>query len=211
MDFLDVAEDAALDDLDVAAETVARRTLVAHLAHDAVRLGGLEELLRLPERAHERLLHVDVLAHLHRADRDGGVHVVGRRDGDRIELRAHLVEHLAVVREERHLRGVEAEGGGQLALLLLALDVAGGLRDRRAVRVTERDDLGEAALDHRHPVAEALAHHAAHGEADLLLAQPTGAAAAARSEDGEPGRKRGGPEEASPIHLETHLNVLFVG
>ena len=75
--FLHVAEDAALEDLHVAAEAVAARTLVAHLGDDAVLLGRLAEVLGLPEGAHEGLLHIDVDAHLHRADGDWGVHVVG--------------------------------------------------------------------------------------------------------------------------------------
>ena len=199
VDLRDVAEDAALDDLDVAAETVAAGALVAHLRDHVVGLRGVEELVRLPDGAHERLLHVHVDAHLHRADGDGGVHVVGRRDGHRLDLELGLVvQHLAVVRVERHLGELLGEAGDLLRVL-----VVDGVDALVRVGVAPGDELGEAALDHGHPVGVALAHHADGGEADLLRG----------GGEADPGRAHGGDgagalEEASSASGE-HV-VLFV-
>ena len=44
----------------------------------------------------QRLLHVHVLAEIHRRQRDRRVHVIGRRDDDRVDVLLPL-EHLAIV------------------------------------------------------------------------------------------------------------------
>ena len=52
------------------------------------------------DRVRQRLLAIDVLAHLASPSiAADGVRVVGRADGDRVDLVAHLVEHLAEVVE----------------------------------------------------------------------------------------------------------------
>ncbi len=54
-------------------------------------------------RPAERLLHVDVLAGVHRGRRNHRVHVIGRGDDDRVDVLL-LVEHLAVVPVPLHFR-----------------------------------------------------------------------------------------------------------
>ena len=57
-----------------------RVALVAHLRHDLVLPRGLGQRPGLADGARQRLLHVDVLAELHRGHRDHGVVVIGRGD-----------------------------------------------------------------------------------------------------------------------------------
>ena len=202
VDFRDVAEDAALDHFRAAAHRIEGRTLVAHLDDHAVLLGRLVEVVEFPERAHERLLHVHVDALLHRADRDGSVDVVGRGDGHRVDAEEGArVEKLAVVREEGNFVHVEVNA----VLRQTQLGRFAGL----VVGVAERDDVHEAALEHRRPVAVALAHHAHDCEANLVAAAAPRVAAAA----GRQGRDaRRALEESSSVSVELHdfpLLVLF--
>ena len=161
VDFPDVAEDAALEDLGAAAHRVERRALVAHLHDYAVLAGGLLKVLELPEGADEGLLNVDVDALLHRLDRDRRVDVVRRRDRHRVDAElVGVVEELAVVGVERNLREVEV---GEVLLRLFKR-----LVQHVGVCIAERDHLDEAGLEHRRPVAVALAHDTDGREADLL-------------------------------------------
>ena len=76
---------------------VARVPLVAHLGDDLrVVLGLLRQLPRLFDRPAQRLLHVDVLAEVHRGQGDRRVHVIGRRDDYRVDVFL-LLQHLAIV------------------------------------------------------------------------------------------------------------------
>ena len=68
-------------------------------------LGLARELPRFGDRPGQRLLHVDVLAEIHRRQRDRRVHVVGRRDDDGVDVLL-LVEHLPVVLVARGARQV---------------------------------------------------------------------------------------------------------
>ena len=159
----DIADDAALQDLRAAAHGVERAALVAHLHDDAVVLRRLVEVLELPQGADERLLHVDVDALLHRADRDRTVNVVGRRDRHRLDAKhAGIVHELAVVGVERNLRDVNAEG----------LEVLSRRNDAKnvSIRIADRHEFGHTRLQHRHPVRIALAERADAREADLALA-----------------------------------------
>src|SRR4051812_6685391 len=97
VDLADVADRAGPDVLDRGSRVVPRVPLVAHLRRQlrhALRLAG--ELARLGNRPAQWLLHVDVLAEVHRRERDRRVHVVGCRDDDAVDVFL-LVEHVAVV------------------------------------------------------------------------------------------------------------------
>ncbi len=202
VDLLHFAEDAALDNLSATAHRVEGRPLVAHLDDHAVILGGLVEVVEFPERTHERLLHVHADTLLHRADGDGRVDMVRRRNGHRVHAQEGAgVEELAVVREERHRVHVEVDAFlDELHLRAIT---------RRVVGVAERDNVYESALEHRRPVAVALAHHADDGEAYLAAAATPRVAAAA----GRQGRNaRRALEESSSSHVESHFlcSLLFV-
>ena len=62
------------------------------------------EQARLAQVVAQGLLHVDGLAVLHRLDRHQAVHVIGRRDVDRIDLLVLLLQHLAPVLVDADLR-----------------------------------------------------------------------------------------------------------
>ena len=99
----------------------------------------------------QRLLAVDVLAHLHGHDGGRGVRVVGRADRHGVDLLAHLVEHLAVVDVTFWPSGTSR--ACRLASVL--------------VDVAEGDDVAEVAglVD----VAGALAADADAGDVQLLV------------------------------------------
>ena len=109
VDFLHVADVAALDVLESLARVVERVPLVAHLGGDL----GLGRLLRqgagLVHRPAQRLLHVDVLAERHRRHGDRRVGVVGRRDDDAVDVLL-LRQHLAVVLVALRLAGLGDQG-----------------------------------------------------------------------------------------------------
>ena len=192
----DLAEDPALEDLGAAAHGVEGRALVAHLHDDAVLLGRPVEVVELPEGPDERLLDVDVDALLHRLDGDGRVDVVRRRDRHRVDLElVALLEELAVVGKERNVGEVDPR---EVLLSLAERLVAHG-----GVRIAPGDELREAALDHRRPVAVALAHHADGGETDLAArSAPDGEHVSGRANGGD---ARDSPEESPSACFDTHF------
>ena len=97
VDLLDLAERAAADQLQGAAERAAVGALVAHGRGHLVLAGQLAQGPRFVERAGQRLLAEDVLAGADGGGRDDRVGVVGRGHDDGVDLLAHLVEHLAEV------------------------------------------------------------------------------------------------------------------
>ena len=152
MDLADRADHAGLDDLDRAAQPVFGRALVAHLRGHLLLGGHLAHHAGLVDRVRQRLLAVDVLAHLHGHDRGRGVRVVGRADGDGVDLLAHLREHLAEV------------------VVLLGVGEARRLGVQRVVvDVAEGDDV--AVLAGLAAVAAALAADADAGDVDLPVGQ----------------------------------------
>ena len=90
---------------------VAGVTLVAHLRDDAGLARRRHQQVHLPECLGQRLLHIHVLAVLHRVHRKGEVGMIGRGHDHRVERRAGLVEHLAEVTEQ-------GDGREQVARLL---------------------------------------------------------------------------------------------
>ena len=129
--FGDVADIAVPDDLGALPRAFVGIALVAHLGRDLVFRGRLPQLARLPNRAYQRLLHVNVLAALHTPHSGCGVHVIRRGDDHGIDVLAFLIQHLAEVPELR--RVFEAlEGGGGAAVVHIAErhDVFRGRRSR---------------------------------------------------------------------------------
>ena len=99
--FVHLADRAVLDPLLDQADALARAPLVAHLGDDLVLARGLGQRPRLGHRARQRLLHVDVLAELHRRHRDDGVGVVRRRDDDGVDVLLLLEHHAEVLVADR--------------------------------------------------------------------------------------------------------------
>ena len=120
-------------------------SVVAHLRDDAVLLRLAREELHLLERERERFLHVHVDAAADGHQGGDRMVVVGRRDERGVDLVAHLLEHLAVVRALPRAGEVE----GTVELLRGRLDGP----DARRQRVDERDDLH--VLLAAHPADEA--------------------------------------------------------
>ena len=86
------ADRAVLDPLDRLAMPLARAAEVAHLRRHPCLLRDARDETRLTDVVRERLLAVDVLAGLHREDRDVRVQVVGRGDEDGVDG-LFLLEH----------------------------------------------------------------------------------------------------------------------
>ena len=118
--------------------------LVAHLGADfGILLGKAAQFTRLPDRARERFLDVDVDAH-----RDGHVgrqevHVVGRADDERVDLVAHLEQHLP---EILIAFGARKRREGLLHLLQAPIDVA----QRDDFLVGKRLNVGESLVVETH-------------------------------------------------------------
>ena len=100
--FLHGADRAVLDPLDRLAMPLARAAEVAHLRRDARFLCDARHQTRLTDVVRERLLAIDVLARLHRENRDVGVQVVGRGDEDGVDGLL-LLEHDPEVFVTAHL------------------------------------------------------------------------------------------------------------
>ena len=96
MDLADRADRAGPDQLGQQPGLFARLALVAHLRGDLGLLGDLAHLAGLVDRVRQRLLAVDVLAHLHGHDADHGVQVVGRGSHHRVDVLLGF-EHLAEI------------------------------------------------------------------------------------------------------------------
>ena len=99
----DRPEHAARDHFLDLARAVRRMALVAHLRHDLRVRGGFLHRARFHHRVRQRLLHINMLLRLHCTQRNHGVHVIGRRDHDGIDVLL-LVEHLTIVRILHGLR-----------------------------------------------------------------------------------------------------------
>ena len=107
----DIAEHAGLVPLFEEAGALGGVALIAHLSGDFLLAGAGGEEARLGDGVRHGLLDEDVFTQRHRRHRDGEMHVIGRRDGDGVDLRAQLVEELAVIAEARDRRvGLERVG-----------------------------------------------------------------------------------------------------
>ncbi len=100
MHFLDGTDDTALDALDGRLEIAAGVPLVAHLRDHAVPLGCVAHRVALLDGPGQRLLTVDMLAKLHRGQRNRSVHVIGCRDDHGVEVVRLFIEHFSIVRVE---------------------------------------------------------------------------------------------------------------
>ena len=98
--------------------------LVAHLGDYAGLFGNAGHLAGFVDRVRHRFFAIDVLAHLHRPDRSRCVYMVGRSDGDGVDVLRFLVEHPAKILVDLRVR----------ELLERSLGPVG-------VDVTERDDI----------------------------------------------------------------------
>ncbi len=97
MDREDFAHQLVAQGLDRGAVAVGGPNLDAHLGGEPVFSGVCGQNARLMQGAGERLFTIGVLAELHAAQGDGGVHVIGRGDEHRVYVAGFLVEELAPV------------------------------------------------------------------------------------------------------------------
>ena len=103
VDLAHLADDAAPDHQLGGQLRRMRRDLDAHLRHQASLACLGRQHAGLVDRRRQRLLHVDVLAERHRRHRDRRVHVIRRRDVDRVEVVGLLAEELAPVLVDPHV------------------------------------------------------------------------------------------------------------
>ena len=178
---------------------LARAAVVAHLRRDFRFLRDACHEAGLPDVVRERFLAVDVLAGLHRQDRDVGMEVVGRGDEDGVDRR-FLLEHDAEVFVRRALV-VRRLGGVVLFNLRFhrpAARLAGVVPVRQIPllrRIGERDDLAIVFLEEGARIGPALSAgaddrhvHLVTGRDEALAAKPAKNVA---GHDGEPGRGGG--------------------
>src|SRR6185437_14314897 len=96
-DLRDVADDTGTIPVDQQPNPVTGSSLVAHLGHDLIPGSRFGEHPDLIDIMRQRLLNVDVLTQLHGRHADNGVHMVGRRNGHRVDVFMLLFKHFAVI------------------------------------------------------------------------------------------------------------------
>src|SRR5947208_6106759 len=121
---------AGFDPLADLPRALAGVALVPHLRRDLGLAGRFDQLAHLPQGPGERLLDAGVLAHFHRHHTGDSVRVIGRRDGDRIDVLPLFLEQHAKIFEALGL-GERREGRRPLVLVHVAqcVDVRSGFRD----------------------------------------------------------------------------------
>ncbi len=217
------ADRAVLDPLDCLAMPFARAAVVAHLRRHPGLLGDARHEACLPDVVREGLLAVDVLASLHRDDRDVRVQVVGRGDEDGVDG-LFLLEHHPEIFVRRAL--VVGRLGG-VVLLDLGLHRpaprSAAVVPRRQIpllsRVGEGDDLAVILLEERPRIGPALTAgaddrhvHLVAGRDEALAAEPGKPAKNVPGHDGESGGGGGrGLDELSAggrrllVHVQPRL------
>jgi len=189
---LAMAHEVEREHLDIAVAAVLELHAVAARA-----LGRLDARPALLQRHRRRHFDGDVLAVLHRVERDRRVQLPGRRDVDEIEVAvAHRLPRLRLVGTRALLAVVDEVAAGRRAAVLLH-DLLHPV-DARLVEVAERRDLhagNRREAVHRAGAAHPEAHHA---DAHLLdrrhrerrhrarSADPGGGRDAARQRGGRP-------------------------
>jgi hypothetical protein len=151
-----------VDEFHVAAQRAVGAVLCAVLHDAAVLLGGGDDLAALVDIVRDGFFDVDVLARLAGPDRGEGVPVVGRGDGDGVDV--FVLQRVAHVLVE--LRGLALRVGDELRTLFAHL----------RIDVAERDVLGVAL--HREEVFDvgaALAVEADGANADAVIGPDDGA------------------------------------
>ena len=93
MDFFHHSQHPALHPFGIPTYGRTRHALIAHLGGDAGSPRGPGQLAGLPNRVGQRLLAIDMPSLLHGPQRRWEVRVVGRRNSDRVDLVAQLIEH----------------------------------------------------------------------------------------------------------------------
>ena len=109
--FSHVADVAVPDDFRRLPRAFVGITLVAHLRGHLVFRGRLAQLTRFPDRPHQRLLHVNMLAAFHTPHGRRGMHVIRYGDDHRIDVLAFLIQHLPEVFVLRRLVKAREHGG----------------------------------------------------------------------------------------------------
>ena len=140
-----LAEHARVEPLLHEANAFAGVALVAHLGADAVQARQPQQLPRFADGLRQRFLHIHVFA-----QHDGHVgrqemHVVRRRDADRVDLVVHLEQHLPKIGVALRIRELRDQ-------LLAVAAPTGGIQI--PIHIAEGDDV---LVLMRHDVREALA------------------------------------------------------
>ena len=99
MSFEQIAKESGFTKGFANAKTVIGGSMVAHLSAASVFSSDFRHQTSFIDRTSQRFLAETVFAKTHAHQAGGGVHVVGSRAGERVDLVAHLVEHFAEVGE----------------------------------------------------------------------------------------------------------------
>ena len=148
--FANLTDRAGRDVLVTEPRLVTGMPLVPHLRDDLALFRLLRERPCFLDRPAERLLHVDVLAPVHRRKRDRRVHVIGRGHDHRVDVLL-LVEHVPVVAVFAELRYLLLDEPPQIlrAIRTWALLVGGNLRGSCLVTPTRRRLLSSRLIRRR--------------------------------------------------------------
>ena len=117
--FLDVTQQIRFEPFTKGTHTVARVTLVAHLGHDLVFLGGLGKDTCLVNIVRDRFLQIYVLTHPHSAESLDRMVMIRGGDTYGIEVLTFLLVHLTEVVEILRLR-VFLTSVGRLTVVYVA-------------------------------------------------------------------------------------------
>ena len=199
----DGADVAARHELARLAEAAVLPVLAAHLERDAARLRHAHHLLSLAHAERHRLLAVDVLAGLHRGDRDDRVPVVRRDHHDGVHrrvrhhlapVRGHAARRVSVVRVDLLLEHLASAG------VLAVVAVAARLQDG----VAHHGDLHALVAEERGHVRIGLRAAADDAEVDAVGGLRTTryhAAAGERRAPSAGGRARHARQEPAPANM----------
>ena len=212
MHFSHGADRAVLDPLDRLAMALGGAALVAHLRRDPCLLGDARHETRLTDVVGERLLAVDVLAGLHRGDRDERVQVIGRGDQDGVD-RLLLLEHdpEVLVDRARVIRRLAGIVRFHFRLHRPAARLAAEVPARQVPllgRIGQRDDLAVRLLEQGPGVGPALAAGADDRHVHLVArGDESGPAEDVPGHDGEGRRGRGGRLDETASAALCHRGV----
>lgn len=131
-----------LHNLNGGAVEFVRMDLVSEAGDDAGLLRHFHHLAILPDIVRHRLLAVDVLAELHRADRTVGVHVVRGRNGNGIDLVSFFRKHFPEVLVDRRLGAELFHVQGALRIDIAKGDILLVVVGRHRLDVTETFSVG---------------------------------------------------------------------
>ena len=186
------ANDAGLNDFNSTAQSAAGAALIAHLGGELFLGGEAAHFAGFPDGLGERLLAIDMFAHLE--GRHGGqtVHMIWRGDRHRVNRFAHLLEHLAPIAISLGVVGAALFGGAVLELGIFLVECV-------RIDIAQGDDVA-AESKHAGRIAVPFSADANAGDVDALVG-PLPAQEVRSAHHRRAGEKRSGFEEVTTVSV----------